>query len=81
MYFVTFHPAATIYNQKLVNVFKNDIKKLVNKLQKINMPIEMKVLPRKFYLNDTKQVAKDLLGKTLVRKNWKSGTIWSHNRN
>ena len=28
----------------------------------------MKVLPRKFYLNDTKQVAKDLLGKTLVRK-------------
>ena len=35
MYFVTFHPAATIYNQKLVNVFKNDIKKLVNELQKI----------------------------------------------
>jgi len=32
------------------------------------MQIEMKVLPRKFYLNDTKQVAKDLLGKTLVRK-------------
>jgi len=28
----------------------------------------MKVLPRKFYVNDTKQVAKDLLGKTLVRK-------------
>jgi len=35
MYFVTFHPAATIYNQKLVNVFKNDIKKLVIELQKI----------------------------------------------
>jgi len=35
IYFVTFHPAATIYNQKLVNVFKNDIKKLVNELQKI----------------------------------------------
>jgi len=35
MYFVTFHPAATIYNQKLVNIFKNDIKKLVNELQKI----------------------------------------------
>jgi len=32
------------------------------------MKIEMKVLPRKFYMNDTKQVAKDLLGKTLVRK-------------
>jgi len=28
----------------------------------------MKVLPRKFYINDTKQVAKDLLGKELVRK-------------
>jgi len=35
VYFVTFHPAASIYNQKLVNVFKNDIKKLVNELQKI----------------------------------------------
>ena len=35
VYFVTFHPAATIYNQKLEEVFKNDIKKLVNKLQKI----------------------------------------------
>ena len=28
----------------------------------------MKVLSKKFYMNDTKQVAKDLLGKTLVRK-------------
>ena len=28
----------------------------------------MKILPRKFYINDTKQVAKDLLGKELVRK-------------
>ena len=28
----------------------------------------MKILPRKFYINDTKQVAKDLLGKKLVRK-------------
>ena len=28
----------------------------------------MAVLPRKFYINDTKQVAKDLLGKELVRK-------------
>ena len=34
-YFITFHPAATIYNQKLVEVFKNDIKKLVNELQRI----------------------------------------------
>ena len=45
------------------------------------MQIEMKVLPRKFYMNDTKQVAKDLLGKNFSKKNWKSGTIWSHNRN
>ena len=36
MYFVTFHPAATIYNQKLVNVFKKDIIKLVKELQKLN---------------------------------------------
>ena len=35
MYFVTFHPAATIYNQKLVKVFKNDIKKLMKELEKI----------------------------------------------
>ena len=35
MYFITFHPAATIYNQKLVKVFKNDIRKLMNELQKI----------------------------------------------
>ena len=32
------------------------------------MQIEMKVLPRRFYINDTKQVARDLLGKKLVRK-------------
>ena len=36
-YFITFHPAATIYNQKLVNVFKNDIIKLVKELQKLKM--------------------------------------------
>ena len=35
MYFITFHPAATIYNQKLVEIFKNDIKKLVNELRKM----------------------------------------------
>ena len=35
MYFVTFHPAATIYNQKLGKVFKDDIKKLMIELQKI----------------------------------------------
>ena len=35
VYFITFHPAATIYNQKLVDVFKNDMKKLVNELKKL----------------------------------------------
>ena len=35
LYFISFHPAATIYNQKLVEIFKNDIKKLVNELKKI----------------------------------------------
>ena len=35
MYFVTFHPAAIIYNQKLEKVFKNDIKKLVKTLRKL----------------------------------------------
>ena len=28
LYFISIHPAATIYNQKLVDVFKKDIKKL-----------------------------------------------------
>ena len=34
-YFTTFHPAATIYNQKLGKVFKNDIRKLMKELQKL----------------------------------------------
>ena len=37
LYFVTFHPAATIYNQKLEKVFKNDIKKLMTELQKLKI--------------------------------------------
>jgi len=36
MYFITFHPAAIIYNQKLGKIFNTDIKKLVNILQKLN---------------------------------------------
>ena len=36
--------------------------------KKLRIRIKMNVLPRKFYVNDTKQVAKDLLGKKLVRK-------------
>jgi len=35
LYFISFHPAATIYNQKLEKVFKNDIKKLVDELKKL----------------------------------------------
>ena len=38
----------------------------------------MRILPRKFYSRDTVQVAKELLGKTLVRKIGKqklTGTI------
>ena len=35
-YFITFHPAAIIYNQKLEKAFKNDIKKLATALQKLN---------------------------------------------
>jgi len=32
-YFITFHPAAVIYNQKLVKDFENDIKKIVKLLK------------------------------------------------
>ena len=32
-YFITFHPAAVIYNQKLVKDFENDIKKIVGLLK------------------------------------------------
>jgi DNA polymerase len=35
-YFITFHPAAIIYNQKLKKIFNDDIKKLVNVLKKLN---------------------------------------------
>ena len=32
-YFITFHPAAIIYNQKLAEDFQNDIKKIVDILK------------------------------------------------
>ena len=35
-YFITFHPAAIIYNQKLGKIFNADIKKMVGILQKLN---------------------------------------------
>ena len=34
LYFITFHPAAVIYNQKLAKEFKKDIKKIVELLKK-----------------------------------------------
>ena len=34
VYFISYHPAATIYNPKLGKIFKNDIKKLVKIIQK-----------------------------------------------
>jgi len=37
LYFITFHPAAIIYNQKLDKVFKNDIKKLVKELGELKI--------------------------------------------
>ena len=38
-------------------------------------------MPRKFYNRDTVQVAKDLLGKTLVRKIGKQKLTGTHHRN
>ena len=35
IYFLTIHPAAVIYNQKLLDSLKNDIKKLVNEVKKM----------------------------------------------
>ncbi len=33
LYFLTVHPAAIIYNQKLMDSLKNDMKKLVNEIK------------------------------------------------
>jgi len=35
LYFLTIHPAATIYNQKLINVLKKDIKKLLKVIKEL----------------------------------------------
>jgi uracil-DNA glycosylase len=34
MYFISYHPAATIYNPKLGKIFKSDIKKLAKIIRK-----------------------------------------------
>ena len=35
LYFLTIHPAATIYNQKLINVLKKDMKKLLKVVKEL----------------------------------------------
>jgi hypothetical protein len=35
MYFLTVHPAAVIYNPKLMDSLKNDMKKLVDEVKKM----------------------------------------------
>ena len=35
LYFITIHPAATIYNQKLIGVLKDDIKKLFELIREL----------------------------------------------
>ena len=43
LYFLTIHPAATIYNQKLINVLKKDMKKLFKLIEEIKNKKEIKI--------------------------------------
>ena len=43
LYFLTIHPAATIYNQELVNVLKNDIVKLFHLITELNNDREVQI--------------------------------------
>ena len=45
LYFLTIHPAATIYNQNLIDVLKNDIKKLFELIRELknNRPIQIDI--------------------------------------
>ena len=43
LYFITIHPAATIYNQKLISVLKKDIKKLFKLIRELNNNKEIKI--------------------------------------
>ena len=43
VYFLTIHPAATIYNQKLINVLKKDMKKLFKMIEEIKDKKEIKI--------------------------------------
>ena len=43
LYFLTIHPAATIYNQKLINVLKKDMKKLFKLIKELKNGKEIKI--------------------------------------
>jgi len=43
LYFLTVHPAATIYNQKLINVLEKDIKKLFKMIKELNDNKKIKI--------------------------------------
>ena len=43
LYFISVHPAATIYNQKLIKVLKKDIKKLFKLIRELNNNKEIKI--------------------------------------
>ncbi len=43
LYFLTIHPAATIYNQELINVLKNDIVKLFHLITELNNDKEIQI--------------------------------------
>ena len=43
LYFLTIHPAATIYNQKLINVLKRDMKKLFRLVKELKDNKKIKI--------------------------------------
>jgi len=43
LYFLTIHPAATIYNQKLISVLKKDIKKLLKVIKELKNNKKVKI--------------------------------------
>ena len=43
LYFLTVHPAATTYNQKLIDVLKNDIEKLFKLIKELNDNKEIQI--------------------------------------
>jgi hypothetical protein len=43
LYFLTIHPAATIYNQKLISVLKKDMKKLLKVIKELKNNKKVKI--------------------------------------